>query len=68
MYKVTIVDRNGRVSKHMPKVKPEIKDGQILVYNTDTYILGFVIANLTSYSIIDIDKRAEKRNDEDAKE
>ena len=61
MHKVVIVDRNGRVSKYMPKERPEIKDGQIFVYNTDTYILSFVIANLTSYSITDIKKRQEKR-------
>lgn len=65
MFKVVIVDRNGRVSKYMPKTKPEIKDGQIFIYNTETYVLSFVICNLTSYSITDMDKRHEKRESDE---
>ena len=64
MCKVVIVDRNGRVSKYMPKDKPRIEDGCIFVYDTDTYVLAFVIANLTSYSITDMAKRGKKHEEE----
>lgn len=64
MYKVIIVDRNGRSSKFMPKQKPVIRDGCIFVYDSEQYTLAFVIENLTSYSITNMESRFKEGNNE----
>lgn len=57
MFKVIIVDRNGRKAIHTPRTKPVIEDGCIKVYDTKYYTLVYVIANLTSYSITDLSRK-----------
>ena len=62
MYKVIIVDRNGRVSKYMTKTAPIVDDDHIRVFYEERHTLVFVIANLVSYSITDLSKNKEENN------
>ena len=64
MYKVIVMDRNGRTSKFVVKNEPEITDQTITLHPTPNYTLVFVINNLTSYSITTL----RNRNSEDKKD
>lgn len=63
LYKVIIVDRNGRVSKFTSKMPPVITDTTITMNPTPNYTLVFIIANLTSYSITELNKKRADSNE-----
>lgn len=66
MYKMIVMDRNGRTSKFMLKQEPEITEQTITLHPTPYYTLVFVINNLTSYSITKLrNKSEEEKNDEE---
>lgn len=64
-YKIVVVDRNGHVSKLSSKNAPVITDSTITITPTPNYTLVFVIANLTSYSVTELNKKRDAGNEKE---